>query len=239
MHASLVRSLIPLLMLCAGAPALAQTLDEDAMRERLASCAACHGENGEGIGGRVYYPHIAGKPADYLFEQLRGFRDGRRHYPSMTYLVQYMDDAWLREIADFYAAQAPVSHPAATAPLAPATRARAERLVHEGDGTAGVPACTACHGADLAGIEPGIPALVGLPADYVIAQMGGWRNGLRRGLEPDCMAEIAHALSLEDISAVANWLARQPHVPGTRPAAAGSLEPPMACGSLMPAEAAP
>ena len=59
-------------------------LDDDAMIERLAACAACHGARGEGAPGAEYYPHLAGKPAGYLFAQMQGFRDGRRHYPQMV-----------------------------------------------------------------------------------------------------------------------------------------------------------
>lgn len=214
---------------------------DDDMIERLAACAACHGTRGEGAPGAEYYPHLAGKPAGYLFEQLQGFRDGRRLSPQMTWLVQFMDDAWLKEIAAFYAAQPPRTRAADTgsAALTDALRARAEKLVRDGDTAAGVPACAACHGADLAGVEPGVPALVGLPAEYVIAQLGGWREGVRHGVAPDCMADVAHKLTPEHIRAVAVWLSQQSHDDGRRPAPAGSVIPPVACGSLPHAAATP
>ncbi len=79
----------------------------DGMAERLAACAACHGRHGEGVQGAQYVPHLAGKPAGYLFEQLQGFRDGRRVNAQMSWLVQFSDDAWLHEIADYYAALPP------------------------------------------------------------------------------------------------------------------------------------
>jgi len=204
------------------------------MAERLAACAACHGERGEGVAGAEYYPHLAGKPAGYLFEQLKGFRDGRRVNPQMIWLVQFSDDAWLREIAGYYAAMPPRTHAADTgaAALTPERRARAEQLVREGDPARGVPACSACHGANLAGLEPGIPATVGLPADYVVAQFGHWRNGTRRGAEPDCMGDVARAIAPEDIRAVATWLSQQAHSADVRPAPAGAFVPPVACGAV-------
>ena len=110
--------------------------------------------------------------------------------------------------------------------------------MREGDPARGVDACSACHGEALTGLEPGIPALVGLPAEYVIAQLGNWRSGIRHATAPDCMADIARALAPEDIRAVAVWLSRQAHA-DARPAPAGSFVPPQRCGSLAAAGDAP
>lgn len=202
--------------------------------ERLAACATCHGKSGEGVRGAEYYPHLAGKPAGYLFEQLAGFRDGRRVNPQMAWLVQFADDAYLREIAEYYAALPARAHAADTGAdaLTPERRERAERLVREGNPARKVPACSACHGANLAGLEPGIPATVGLPADYIVAQFGHWREGVRRAAEPDCMREVARAIAPEDIRAIATWLSQQSNAEGTRPAPAGSFTPPNSCGAL-------
>lgn len=235
----------PFLLRCAAlwlafaAPAAAQT--PAGLGDRLAACAACHGARGEGMRGAEYYPHLAGKPAGYLYDQLAGFRDGRRHYPQMTWLVRHMDDGYLREIAAFYAAQPPRTRAAdaAVTPLADAARERAQALVRHGDDAAGLPACGACHGPDLAGLEPGIPALVGLPEDYLVAQLGAWKVGSRRAVAPDCMADIAAKLSPADIRALAGWLARQSHADGRAPAPAGAFVPPRACGTLPHAEDAP
>lgn len=225
---------VPLAASAAGiAPA-----DEE-MEQRLAACSACHGARGAGAGGAGYVPHLAGKPAGYLFEQLAGFRDGRRTNAQMTWLVQFADDAWLHEIARHYAAQPPRTRPAdATADtLTDAMRATAERLVSEGDPARGVDACAACHGPALTGLEPGIPALVGLPAEYIIAQLGNWRSGVRHAPAPDCMADIANAIAPADVRAVAVWLSLQAHADGEPPAAVGAFVPPRACGSLGSAEA--
>lgn len=207
---------------------------DDTIADHLAACAACHGEHGEGVNGAEYYPHLAGKPAGYLFEQLRGFRDGRRVNAPMTWLVQFADDAWLREIADYYAALPPRTQRADTgaAQLTPERARRAEQLVREGDAVLHVPACSACHGTNLAGLEPGIPATIGLPADYIVAQFGHWKTGSRRALAPDCMHDVAMALTPEDIRAVATWLSQQSNPDGMRPAPAGSVAPPVSCGAL-------
>jgi cytochrome c553 len=231
----LVRTSIVALALAAGF-ARADDLDD-----RLAACAACHGKQGEGVQGSEYYPHLAGKPAGYLFEQLRGFRDGRRNYPVMIWFVQFADDAYLREIADHYAAKPPRTRAADTGAdqLTPERRAVAEKLVEEGDAARGVPACVECHGKALTGLEPGIPALLGLPADYIVAQFGHWRDGVRQGAAPDCMHDVANAIAVEDIRAVATWLSQRSNEASERPAPVASFVPPKACGSLPHRETAP
>ncbi|MCK9489086.1 MAG: cytochrome c4 [Xanthomonadales bacterium] len=206
------------------------------MAERLAACASCHGTQGEGVvGGAEFYPHLAGKPAGYLLAQMQAFREGRRHYPRMVYLMQYMDDVWLAQIARWYADQpalAVYQRSARSLAMTPQRRARAEQLMFQGDAGAGVPACAACHGRDLAGLEPGVPALIGLPADYLVAQFGGWVTGMRRSQEPDCMADIARRLEPADVVVIANWLAAQPAQAQLRPAPADSWGLPLPCGTL-------
>jgi cytochrome c553 len=228
-------------ILCALFMLSATSVPAEDLTERLAACAACHGKHGEGLTGSQYYPHLAGKPAGYLFEQLTGFRDGRRENANMTWLVQFADDAYLREIAAHYAAETPRTRAADTGAeaLTEERRKRAEDLVQHGDPARGVPACMDCHGKALTGLEPGIPALLALPADYIVAQLGSWRSGIRRSVPPDCMHDIANAISADDIRAVATWLSQQSNAESARPATAGSFVPPKACGSLSYAEASP
>ncbi len=220
-------------------PGRARADDADAgMRERLAGCAVCHGDRGQGAHGAEYFPHLAGKPAGYLLEQMRAFRDGKRHYAQMIYLMQYLDDAWLAEVADWYAAQPPIVKQAESGtPMREVDVARARQLVFDGDPAKGLTACSACHGRALAGLEPGVPALVGLPTEYIIAQFGGWITGVRQSTVPDCMASIARKLEPTDLRIVATWLSRQAAPDGERPAAAGTRALPLACGDL-PVEAA-
>ena len=59
------------------------------------------------------------------------------------------------------------------------------------------------------GMAPGVPGLVGLPVDYIAAQLGAWKTGLRVAAAPDCMHDIAQRLSGADVAAVAKWLGSQ------------------------------
>src|SRR3954464_7420997 len=94
----------------------AQTPIPDTLEQRVVACAACHGKQGEGLKANEYYPRIAGKPAGYLYNQLVNFRDRRRHSPVMNYMVAYLSDEYLREIAQYYANLPPTFPPAVAAP---------------------------------------------------------------------------------------------------------------------------
>ena len=76
----------------------------DTIAARAQGCATCHGNQGQGTHDN-FFPRIAGKPEGYLFNQLQNFRDGRRSYPPMSYLLAYLHDDYLREIAHFFAQQ--------------------------------------------------------------------------------------------------------------------------------------
>lgn len=201
----------------------------DTMEARVAACIGCHGAAGRGV-ENVYFPRLAGKPTGYLYNQLVAFRDGRRKYVPMNYLLAYLPDAYLYKMAEHFAAQNP---PPLTQPPVKASAqqlAEGQRIVTQGVPGKRLPACAACHGADLAGHEPGIPGLLGLRADYVSAQLGAWRYGVRTALAPDCMQVIASTLSETEVAAVSAYLASLP-VTNVRPAKASSARLPLACGS--------
>jgi cytochrome c553 len=202
----------------------------DSMEARVQGCVTCHGQSGQGT-NNGYFPRIAGKPAGYLYNQLVAFRDGTRRYPPMNYLVSYLPDAYLREIAEHFARQRPAfavrEIPAADA----ATISRGQAIVTGGDANKGIPACVACHGAGLTGMQPGIPGLVGLRPSYIAAQLTRWRVGERHAAEPDCMKRIATRLSEADIAAVAAWLARQEPPKDASPESSNLIRMPLACGS--------
>lgn len=69
----------------------AQEIPPDPIAQRARPCTACHGEQGRAT-REGYFPRIAGKPAAYLFNQPTGFRDGRRFFPEMTFLVERQRD---------------------------------------------------------------------------------------------------------------------------------------------------
>ena len=227
-------SLLPLVLgaaMATPAGAAAPQLAAEDMAPRVLACTSCHGKEGRATPD-AYFPRIAGKPAGYLYNQLLNFRDGRRSYPQMGYLLEHLTDDYLREIAGHFAR---LDVPYAPPPSPQAGRQELERgraLVQQGDAARKLPACVQCHGQAMTGVQPAIPGLLGLPRDYLNSQLGAWKTGQRRAQTPDCMAGIARQLTSEEVSAVSAWLAAQP-VPGSgKPAEGLAQAMPVRCGGV-------
>jgi cytochrome c553 len=212
--------------------ALAQTTDRpsDTIAARTLACAPCHGTQGEGTKD-VYFPRLAGKPAGYLFNQLEAFKNGRRHYPPMNYLLEYLTDPYLMEMAQRFAAQHPPNEPPPIPEVSQDVLRHGQELATNGASQRQIPACVSCHGRQFTGMEPGIPGLLGLRAAYISAQLGAFRYGTRTALAPDCMQIVAARLTEDDVKAAAAYLASLPIPPDAAPARQGSWPLPFACGS--------
>ncbi|MEO8805062.1 MAG: cytochrome C [Burkholderiaceae bacterium] len=204
---------------------------EDSIAQRVLACTGCHGAQGRAASDG-YYPRIAGKPATYLYNQLLSFRDGRRQYALMNKLLAPLTDAYLREIASHFAGLDLPYPPPQVANGSVDALSRGEELVLKGDAARRIPACVQCHGNALMGVAPAIPALIGMPRDYLNAQLGAWRTGNRHALEPDCMAQVAKLLEPGDISALSQWLAALPVPAGAKPVARLPADLPLNCGGV-------
>jgi cytochrome c553 len=226
----------PLLALLFSGAAMASPAP-DTLEQRIKACTACHATADTGEKRDAFFPRIAGKPAGYLYNQLLNFREGRRRYPLMTYMVDHLPDAYLHEIADYFSNLHPIPPPAQPGTLPVAELERGRLLVTQGDAGRQLPACIACHGEKLAGLAPAVPGLLGLPRDYINAQFGAWKTGVRRARAPDCMAAIAARLADADVAAISGWLATQVARADARPAIAPAVPPPLACGSVSAAAA--
>lgn len=202
----------------------------DSMEARVQGCVTCHGQRGQGTNDG-YFPRIAGKPAGYLANQLVAFKNGTREYLPMNYLVAYLPEPYLHEIAEYFAQEQPPFAPSEITPAEPNVLARGQQLVLKGDAGKGIPACITCHGERLTGMEPGIPGLVGLRPTYIIGQLTRWQVGSRHAIEPDCMKRVASRLSNDDIAAVAAWLARHEAPNDLSPESSNVIRMPFACGS--------
>jgi len=215
----------------AGPSATAATVP-DTIEQRAAACIACHGREGSSSNAG-YFPRLAGKPAGYLFNQLQSFRDGRRFHSDMVYMTRHLSDAYLHEMADYFASldlPYPRVNPATDA--SPQVLAQGQALALKGDASRGIPACVACHGAALMGAQPGVPPLLGLPRLYIASQLGAWLTDDRHALAPDCMTEVGRKLNSADINAVASWLATQPVPANTKAARSLPAPLPIKCSAM-------
>lgn len=202
----------------------------DAMTKRVAACTTCHGKEGRATSDG-YFPRIAGKPAGYLYNQLINFREGRRSYAPMTYLIDHLSDAYLLEIARHFAGLELPYPPPQTQGASSALLERGRKLATAGDDTRQIPACVQCHGKALTGMQPAIPGLLGLPRDYLNGQLGAWKTQQRHAAAPDCMATIAGRLNAADVEAISAWLSSQPVPMPSAAAPMTTAKLPLSCGS--------
>ncbi len=164
-------------------------------------CAACHGDSPENKSASV--PNLNGQMPLYLKAQLEDFRAQKRAESDvqayMWGISALLDDAAIKGLADYFAAQPP-------APGVSGDHA----LVQEGAKiyTAGVPAkgvrpCAGCHGAKAEGASV-FPRLAGQKAPYLAAQLKVFGTRLRphgvlmknevAGLTPEQMRAVAEYL---------------------------------------------
>jgi len=177
------------------------------IEQRLAACAQCHGKQGQGVADDTHTPHLAGKPAGYLYQQLQAFRAGKRSHAPMQYVVKQLSDDYLKVISRYYAAQ-PIVYEPEQVTATQAELERGEQLAKQGDGQ--IPSCESCHGPRLTGVAPMIPGVVGLSYDYLHRQLKLWHDNKRAADGTHCMWVVANRMNANDLKAVALWLAAQP-----------------------------
>ena len=66
-----------------------------------ASCAGCHGVQGEGVGA---FPALAGMDVTQFIELMNQFKTGATPSPMMGTIAQTLSDSDIRELANYYAA---------------------------------------------------------------------------------------------------------------------------------------
>lgn len=200
------------------------------MAGRVQACTACHGAEGR-ASAEGYYPRIAGKPEGYLYNQLIAFRDGSRQHAAMNGIVQNLSNDYLLQMAKYFAAQDLPYPPPAKSTASKNQLEQGKRLVFDGIASKNIPSCAACHGEALTGIEPYTPGLLGLPRDYLNAQLGKWSNGQRKAKAPDCMHALVKALNTEELGAATAYLAAQAVPENAKALPAGSTAFPQECGT--------
>lgn len=172
-----------------------------------AACASCHGPDG---GGQASFPRLAGLDASYLQNQLDSFASGTRLNPVMEPVAKALTPEDRAAMAAYYA-KLPV--PAALVGRAPSPaddRSPGARLVREGAWNRGVPACEQCHARGGSGVGSAFPPITGQPAGYISAQLNAWKAGSRKNDPLQLMRTVSKKLTADEVTAVSEWLARQP-----------------------------
>lgn len=95
-----------------------------------------------------------------------------------------------------------------TAFVPPGSVTQGKRLV-TGEDAERVPACTACHGEDLRGIDS-IPPIAGRSPSMIVRQLYEFKHGIRHGAMADPMAFNTARMTIADMTAIASYLATLP-----------------------------
>lgn len=163
------------------------------------TCAACHGSNG--ISVIPAQPTLARQHPQYLLKQLRDFKSGQRANPVMAAMAASLDEATLNSIAYWLASQAAKAGFANDKDLV----LLGERIYRGGIVDRQVPACAGCHSPNGAGIPAQYPRLSGQHAQYAVAQLTAFRDGVRKNSLQ--MTQVTTKMNDREIRAVADYVA--------------------------------
>jgi len=173
-----------------AAPAAAQS---GPLAEKLALCAACHGEDGNSKMEKI--PSLAGQPAFYVLNQLFLMREGVRKVEAMAAIVKDLKDQDLTDLSEHYAKLAPKR---SDEPIDP-------ELVKRGKELATQQRCASCHLPTLAGQEQ-MPRVARQRIDYLVPTLKSYRDHPRDGADT-AMSQPVGGLHDADITALAHYAA--------------------------------
>ncbi|MDJ0940995.1 MAG: c-type cytochrome [Woeseiaceae bacterium] len=141
---------------------------------QYAVCAACHGQQGEGMVA-LNGPKLAGQSAWYLKRQILAYQNGHRGTdPNDTYGQQ------MAPMAATLATEAAVNNVVAYIRTFPDVAAEATVTGDEHAGRKTAAVCAYCHGADGMGNQAlNAPRYAGMSDWYLVRQLENFRNGAR------------------------------------------------------------
>ncbi len=196
-----MKNLLISLILSAGLVTVAHAGDAEAGKAKSATCAACHGADGNSMAPT--FPKIAGQGERYLIKQITDIRDGNRQAPAMMPFVTGLSDEDIADLAAYFAEQVPTAG-GAKEELAEL----GERIYRDGIEEKNVPACLACHGPSGKGVgAAGFPRLAGQHDVYTSMQLTAFSNGERTNDgDSKMMRDIAYRLHAKEIEAVSSYI---------------------------------
>jgi len=158
-----------------------------------AVCAACHGADGNA--GSPAYPKLSQQHPEYLVKQLQEFKADKRNNPVMKGFASALSDADMKNISYWLTSQKAKTGFAKDKALV----SLGERIYRGGIADRQVPACAGCHSPNGAGIPSQYPRLSGQHADYSVAQLVAFRDGVRKNSLQ--MSQVASKMNDREIKA--------------------------------------
>ncbi|MFM1891666.1 MAG: hypothetical protein RLZ44_743 [Pseudomonadota bacterium] len=185
-------------MFAAGAAQAAG--DAAAGKTKAATCAACHGADGNSANPE--WPKLAGQHQDYLLKQLKEFKSGERQNALMAGQVAALNEQDMADLAAYFA-----SLEGSIGEADPAQVELGQSLYRAGNSRSGVAACAACHSPTGAGNpQAKFPRLSGQHATYTAIQLKAFRSGGRANDAGQMMRNIAAKMTDAEIAAVAQYV---------------------------------
>ena len=191
----------------ASAPAHAKAAPAKMVKPDLAKgeasftavCAACHAADGNS--GTPANPKLAQQHPEYLVKQLQEFKSGKRANAIMSGFAATLSDDDMRNISYWVASKKNKPGFAKNKELV----TLGERIYRGGIADRQIAACAGCHSPNGAGIPAQYPRLGGQHAEYVTAQLNGFRDGSRKNSVQ--MTQVAAKMNDREIKAVADYIA--------------------------------
>lgn len=166
----------------------------DAIKEKVAICAGCHGE--DGISKTENIPSLAGQPDQFIQWQLVYFRAGARKNELMLPVAEGITNEDVRNLGAYFSSLTPPKSPPDDNP----------DLSKKGAQAAVGRRCASCHTDSFAGTKA-VARLAGQREEYLLKALHDFKSGKRTGGGPASMADVAYPLSEEEIIALAHYLA--------------------------------
>ncbi|MCW8093450.1 c-type cytochrome [Alteromonas sp. ASW11-130] len=181
--------------------------DAAAGKEKAATCAACHGPDGNSV--IEANPKLAGQHPNYLVKQLQEFKlasqtggEEGRNSAVMNSMAAPLSLQDMEDIAAYYSNQEATPGATLEEYIEPG-----EALYRGGDEDRGITACIACHGPSGNGMQlAGFPDISGQHAAYTAAQLNAFKDGMRTNDMNGMMRDIAQKLTDEDIAILASYI---------------------------------
>jgi cytochrome c553 len=164
-----------------------------------AVCAACHGADGNSAISAN--PKLAQQHPDYIVKQLQEFKSGKRANAIMMGMSAALSEQDMKNIAAWLETKAAKKGFAKDKELV----TLGERIYRGGIADRQIAACAGCHSPTGAGIPSQYPRLAGQHADYAVAQLTAFRDGVRKNNTQ--MTQVAAKLNDREIKAVSDYVA--------------------------------
>jgi cytochrome c553 len=182
--------------------AAAQEGSVEAGRAKAATCAACHGVDGNSVNPE--WPMLAGQHEAYIVRQIRAFKAGERTEVTMKPFADTLSEQDMLDVAAYFSSQRPAPKGAD-----PALVNLGQQIYRAGIAERGIAACIGCHGPAGDGNPlAAYPRLSGQHATYVIKALGSYKVGARTSdtdLNQMMRNEVA-LLTDDEIRAVASYV---------------------------------